>query len=328
MSKRRRAFPEVKKDAINTVHKSMPNFLSRNRFEFIVTVIFSAALLTIISFHCVWGDSQANIKDSPYQTAFSKPKYIMWAVVCTVSITITIGLENILDLLLESGSMLEVDLFQRFLMVLIPVVPGFILLAADETENLPYLFAFCHTTQCLACPGPLFSLCHKLLPMHFTEMKMLTCYGLWAGACVLTILGFLVPTQIWAFHCCLLFCVLSIAVLGWAATSCIASLCRNLKAKEIEVTLPNVHKNLTSAESSCLLYLACHVVTVVLIPFIVGLRHNFNWVRFLESDILAMIYAIALFSALPSCIPGRIARNELKEKEQLLRAMFNGVRIS
>jgi len=58
----------------------------------------------------------------------------------------------------------------------------------------------------------------------------------------------------------------------------------------------------------------------------IGLRHNFSWVHILQQDILAMVYAIAMFSVLPSCIPGRIVRNALKEKEQTLRTVRTLVR--
>jgi len=319
-------FPGLSKTIISPYGLEKTCFQKRNRFDFSLTAILLVGLSIMVSFRVMWDSSKVNLQGSPYQAAFSETKYIMWAVVCTLSVTMTIGLEAALDFFLETSNILKFDLAQRFVMMLIPVIPGFILLAAEESKNLPYVFAFCYTAQCIGCPAPLFSLCHQLFPSHFVHMKMIVCYGFWTGFCILTLLGFLDPTQFWVFPCCLLFFVLSISILGWVATAWFISLHAELRKRTKELALQIVLKNLTSTESSCLLYLACHMLTVVLVPFIIGLRHNFEWIQLLQSDILAIIYSVAMFSVLPSCIPGRIARNALKEKEQSLRTIRTLVR--
>jgi len=311
---------------ISPDEKSRTCLRNRKKFDFALTAIFLVGLITIVSFRLLWDDSKVDLQGSPYEAAFLERKNIIWAVVCTLSVTMTIGLETALDFFLETSNILKFDLAQRFVMFLIPVIPGIILLVKEESKKLPCVFAFCYTAQCIGCPVPLFSLCHQLFPVYFGEIKMIACYGFWAGSCILTLLVFLDPTQFWAYPCCLLFFVLSVSILGWVAATWFVSLYAELKGRAKELALQVILKNLKSTESSCLLYLACHVLTVILVPFIVGLRHNFEWVQLLKSDILAMIYSITMFSVLPSCIPGRIARNALKEKEQSLRTIRTLVR--
>jgi len=232
---------DVAKTALFPDGQSKWRFVYRNRFDFALFIICLVGLLTIVSFRLTLGNSKVDLQGSPYKSAFSEPKYIMWAVVCALSVAVTTGIETALDFFLETSSILKFDIFQRFFMFLIPVIPGFILLTAEESKNLPYLFAFCYAAQCVGCPAPLLSLCHQLFPRHFTEMKMLVCYGFWTASCILTLLAFFGSNTILGFSLLLaFFCFVNFNT--WMGFDKLGHICiRTTKKKGKRTSITNCH---------------------------------------------------------------------------------------
>ena len=264
--------------------------------------IFSLATLGVaINFFLKRISVRESISDLPLAIAFhDNIELIFYAIISTIAVTIPIVLEFFLDLLMNWKSNIN-DNNERVFVVFIIAVPGILIFFFDRAD-LPFIFSTMHALQYIGCLGAVLSICNKLVPNHFTFTRMsfvefffalggyISTNGIgtsptsWQSITVL----FLIPLSIGSF---IYFVILWLSSLGIHSFQTIHKI-----------------KSLSMDEITCLLYITCTLITIVIIPGIAAATFYLSWQYFNLPIILTFIYSLLGFSLFPGCIPGRVAR--------------------
>ena len=242
-----------------------------------------------------------DIIGSPIHIAFNNPQSIFYAIVCTVAVTIPIGFELLLDLFMKWRSSID-DSRERLFLILLISVPGILIFYFDE-EDLPFIFSIFHSLQYIGCFGVVLSLCNKLVPHYFTPSKMIFVQFFFVLGGILSMYGFGKPLMSWPNVSVFFATPLSIGsflyfILEWLLTL-------NIK---LSFTSYDDIINLPINEITCLLYISCTLLTIIVIPGVAAATCLFDWQYFNLPIILIFIYSLVGFSILPGCVPGRVAR--------------------
>ena len=242
------------------------------------------------------------IRSSPIKVAFENNLVIMYAVVCTIAVTVPIALELILDILMSWKSGIE-DHYERIFMILVITIPGFIFLSLKDSHDLPYIFCGLHAVQYVGCFGAILSLCHKLVPDHFTLNRVAFIHFFFSLASVVSMSGFGFPIRAWQ-NITVLFCIpISIGSFCIITVLWIKTLNLNFTSKFWDQFI-----KLSINQMSCLMYIICSLATIIVIPGLAASTCFLDWQYFNIYVILLFIYSLVGFSLFPSCIPGRVAR--------------------
>ena len=241
------------------------------------------------------------ISGSPIVVAFENQSQIFYAIVCTIAVTIPICLELVLDMIMRWKSSIN-DYNERIFVILVVSVPGFIILASD-TIDLPFLFSCIHAIQYVGCFGCVLSLCHKLIPNYFTSRKMTFVQLFFSLGSIMSLSGFGKPLMTWqniSVLACIPVSLGSFIVFVWQWLSSLdIRFCSSGRTKI---------SSLSINEITCLLYISCTMLTIIVIPGVAAATCYLDWQYFNLPVILIFVYALVGFSLFPSCIPGRIAR--------------------
>jgi len=260
--------------------------------------------------------------NAPIYLAFRHKDYIYSAIIANVAIVVPITLELILDIYLQWKSGIN-DYIERIQMIMVVFVAGIILIVCPESE-LPFIFCYVHAVQFVGCLGAILSLCNKLVPKYFTLAKVLFVQFFFSVSSIFSVISIghqypnipgllVIPTVALSVGSLLYFCYVWLASLNLGLTL---------------TSLNNITK-LSINELSCLLYVVCTLLTMVLIPGVAASTCLFNWINFDLPVVLVFIYSLAAFSLIPSCIPGRVARYynaDLLSKHSTLRYLSHEIR--
>ena len=242
------------------------------------------------------------IVGSPITIAFESIDLIFYSIVCTISVTIPIALELLLDVIMSWRSSID-DSRERLFVVFVISVPG-ILIFSFNKQDLPFIFSCFHAVQYVGCFGTVLSLCNKLIPNHFTTRKVVFVQFFFSLGSILSLSGFGKPLLSWE-NISVLACIpLSLGSFFYFLRAWLASLgILNLSKKSYKIFL-----SLSINEITCLLYISCTLLTIIVIPGVAAATCYLDWQYYNLSVVLIFVYSLMGFSLFPSCIPGRVAR--------------------
>lgn len=266
------------------------------------------------------------LNNSKLQEAFLQPLTIMYGVLCSVAVTIPILLEFCVDYLddLEKHHILE-----RLSMLLIIIIPGCVILSYRESPGLAYSFACWHSLQLVGSCAPVLSILNNLAPLHFTRAKIFFSYLFCVLAGITSIIGFESSSHEYYINILtMVFSALSFGILINCSFSWLSRMRHVLIRKDPENTI-NLLKNfntLSVNDKCCLLYLLCWLMTIIIIPLIIGCTRKFSWLLVTREDICLSVFSLVVFTVVPSCIPGRLVRIESKLRAHALKTNHSTVR--
>jgi len=265
--------------------------------------------------------SMRGIPGTPLGDAFVQAEYLIFGVICTISVTGTIALELLLDFFMEYGHTKVKDQGERLMMILVVILPGFLIIKYKHNPNIPYIFCCLHSIQVIGSAAPIFSLCCKLVPIYFTPGKALLCYLFWTAAGTFMFIGFHQPLKSWANL--LVFVCVSISI--GIFTGMVYSWGKELTTRVPPVSaktylIPKIFACLTEDEFYCIVYISCALFTIVMVPAMTGAVRLYKWEEWNHNDLCINIYALTGFSVISGIVPGRyrqhVARTNIAKKIQ------------
>ena len=242
------------------------------------------------------------IVGAPITIAFESVELIFYSIACTISVTVPIALELFLDVVMSWKSSID-DTRERLFVVFVISVPG-ILIFAFNKQDLPFIFSCFHAVQYVGCFGTVLSLCNKLIPNHFTTRKVVFVQFFFSLGSILSLSGFGKPLLSWE-NLSVLACVpislgsFFLFLRAWLSSLGICS----LSHESYQLFL-----SLSINEITCLLYISCTLLTIIVIPGVAAATCYLDWQYYNLPVVLIFIYSLVGFSLFPSCIPGRVAR--------------------
>ena len=241
------------------------------------------------------------IVGSPMQVAMDDIELIFYAILCTIAVTIPIVVELLLDTIMRWKSSID-DHRERIFIVSVITIPGVMIFLFD-LEDIPFIFSTFHAVQYMGCFGTVLSLCNKLIPNHFTTSKMAFVQFFFTLGGFVSMYGFGRSPTSWPNISVLFVTPLSLGSFLYFVYQWLSSLGIGFTNKSISKIY-----NMTVNEITCLLYILCTFLTIIVIPGIAAASRLFIWESFDLPIILIFVYSLVGFSLLPGCIPGRIAR--------------------
>ena len=273
-------------------------------------------------------DKSKILADTPMYLAFTDPVYIYVGIIINISFSAITSIDLVLDYFSNYhcyDPSYEVNHFnqehetwsERCFLFLLNVSTCSIVLVLHEDENIAYIYACVHAVQFVGSMGTILLLCHKLDPKHFRYEYIIPaqlCGGLLG---ISSILGFghnliYVPNLASFIFFSMLFYFLVVKIcIPWIS---------NMRERY------RLDKNLSVDELCCVWYLSSTMLIILFIPGIVGIVRFCDWTNFTAPDIYVFIYTFALFSAIISSVPGRLARATVDCERRLVTVKQNLIR--
>ena len=225
---------------------------------------------------------------------------VIISLLCSIFVTIPIAFELTLDVYLKWNNGVG-DYRERLLMVAYVIFPSVFLLLVlyMDFDGGPYVIACVHVSQYIGCFGAILSLCNKLVPEYFTGKKICFTLFFYTFSNILLMLAYGLDDVTWKDYTMVICLLISLCTFFHAVASWIRSL--DLKCRQSL-------KSLSVNQISCMLYLSTTILTIVIIPSVIGALYVCHILTFSLPVILIFPYSMILFTLIPSCIPGRIAR--------------------
>ena len=219
---------------------------------------------------------------------------------CSIFVTVPIAFELALDYYLKWKSR-ACDHGERFLMIAYVVIPSILLLLGmyEYFDAGPYLFACVHMSQYCGCFGAILSICNKIVPEYFTLKRMCLIILFYSLSNILLMLAYGFDHATWRDYLMIISLLISLIsffqiVITWM---------RTLKIRSFQAL-----KQLSVNDFTCMLYLSTTILTIIIIPSVMGGLYISHNLAYSLPAMLVFTYSMVLFSLISSCIPGRIAR--------------------
>jgi len=286
----------------------------------LIFIIFLCAV--VIEIHIGFSE-HVDMEDYPLWKAFNNPNDILKGVFCSLLVTSTMFLELLLDFIFQSDSVN--DQFERSMLVFVVLLSGCSILNAHGL-HAPHVFACWHLFHFMGSLAPVYSLCCRLVPEHFSGYRLSISYLFWVSGGLISLIGFGNPSlwQTVTIAICGFFSqlIFLFALFGW-----LKSLYNKVgKTKSIKAWIKNIIFVMSEDEFCLMLYIVAALPILVGFFCLISASRKFFWVDGRHADLLAGIYLLIAFSVFTSCIPGRAKQYASKMQKQKIVAGHATVR--
>jgi len=248
----------------------------------------------------------SRIQGTPVEKIFQDPALIIQGVTVAIALNSTLIIDLVLDMFYYFERDGVDDRFERVGQILISIIPGYFILAKEQSPNFYFDFYCLHTIQLIGTMVPILSLSMRLLPEYFPPTPTVLCFVCFTADLVFCLFFWAVPSSAWMYVMYLTPAFISQGVFLFMLWKWVMSLLkRSSLALNARLVLELV-RLMTPDELRCAVYLLFCNVCVVVITAVIGLSSRFTFMYVSLPDLLCAIYTTASFSVLSSCVPNRI----------------------
>jgi len=293
------------------------------KVELFIWVIFIFLLLFLIT-----RPNASCIDGTPLSKAFFDPAPFMTSILCSIVVCSTTALELLLDIIFKSDLSKVNDTFERFMLFLIVMIPGFSILKAAHTPEIASVFCSWHMFHFMGSLAPVYSICCKFVPDHFSGIQLPLSYSFWVLSGIISLWGVQGPLGTWR-----LILVAGLGTLSQAIFLCAIyrwgkSLHGRAESKKLRFPRSlvfNVMEIMSEDEFCCALYVLFGFPIYTGFASLAGCL-KFSWANCNRDELLSGVYIFICFTILTSCIPGRAKQYASKIQKQKIGAGHTTIR--